>query len=204
MILYVRCKMKNKAVLEGLLFVVGEDGLTLDQIEEVLGLKEEEVKEVVNELKHSYENEDRGLRIDFLGNRLKLTTKFEHREYYQKLLENPETNTLSQAALETLAIIAYNEPITRMQIDKLRGVGSSQMIRKLVAKGLVKESGRSDLPGRPILYETTNDFLDYFGLSNIKELPDMEKYIEASEAEIEEEKDLYTSKYKEEKDNENR
>lgn len=204
MILYVRCKMKNKAVLEGLLFVVGEDGLTLDQIEEVLGLKEEEVKEVVNELKHSYESEDRGLRIDFLGNRLKLTTKFEHREYYQKLLENPETNTLSQAALETLAIIAYNEPITRMQIDKLRGVGSSQMIRKLVAKGLVKESGRSDLPGRPILYETTNDFLDYFGLSNIKELPDMEKYIEASEAEIEEEKDLYTSKYKEEKDNENR
>lgn len=204
MILYVRCKMKNKAVLEGLLFVVGEDGLTLDQIEEVLELKEEEVKELVNELKHSYENEDRGLRIDFLGNRLKLTTKFEHREYYQKLLENPETNMLSQAALETLAIIAYNEPITRMQIDKLRGVGSSQMIRKLVAKGLVKESGRSDLPGRPILYETTNDFLDYFGLSNIKELPDMEKYIEASEAEIEEEKDLYTSKYKEEKDNENR
>ena len=196
--------MKNKAVLEGLLFVVGEDGLTLDQIEEVLELKEEEVKELVKELKHSYENEDRGLRIDFLGNRLKLTTKFEHREYYQKLLENPETNTLSQAALETLAIIAYNEPITRMQIDKLRGVGSSQMIRKLVAKGLVKESGRSDLPGRPILYETTNDFLDYFGLSNIKELPDMEKYIEASEAEIEEEKDLYTSKYKEEKDNENR
>lgn len=204
MILYVRCRMKNKAVLEGLLFVVGEDGLTLDQIEEVLELKEEEAKELVNELKHSYENEDRGLRIDFLGNRLKLTTKFEHRQYYQKLLENPETNTLSQAALETLAIIAYNEPITRMQIDKLRGVGSSQMIRKLVAKGLVKESGRSDLPGRPILYETTNDFLDYFGLSNIKELPDMEKYIEASEAEIEEEKDLYTSKYKEEKDNENR
>lgn len=196
--------MKNKAVLEGLLFVVGEDGLTLDQIEEVLGLKEEKVKELVNELKHSYENEDRGLRIDFLGNRLKLTTKFEHRQYYQKLLENPETNTLSQAALETLAIIAYNEPITRMQIDKLRGVGSSQMIRKLVAKGLVKESGRSDLPGRPILYETTNDFLDYFGLSNIKELPDMEKYIEASETETEEEKDLYTSKYKEEKDNENR
>ena len=196
--------MKNKAVLEGLLFVVGEDGLTLDQIEEVLELKEEEVKELVNELKHSYENEDRGLRIDFLGNRLKLTTKFEHREYYQKLLENPETNMLSQAALETLAIIAYNEPITRMKIDKLRGVASSQMIRKLVAKGLVKESGRSDLPGRPILYETTNDFLDYFGLSNIKELPDMEKYIEASEAEIEEEKDLYTSKYKEEKDNENR
>lgn len=189
--------MKNKAVLEGLLFVVGEDGLTLDQIEEVLEVKEEEAKQLVNDLKHNYEEEDRGLRIDYLGNRLKLTTKFEHREYYQKLLENPETNILSQAALETLAIIAYNEPITRMQVDKIRGVSSGQMIRKLVAKGLIKESGRSDLPGRPILYETTNEFLDYFGLSNIKELPDMEKYIEASEEELKEEKDLYTSKYKE-------
>ena len=190
--------MKNKAVLEGLLFVVGEDGLTLDQIEEVLEITEEEVKSLVNDLKQSYEAEDRGLRIDFLGNRLKLTTKFEHRQYYQKLLENPETNILSQAALETLAIIAYNEPITRMQVDKIRGVSSSQMIRKLVAKGLIKESGRSDLPGRPILYETTNDFLDYFGLKNIEELPDMEKYIEEAEEEVDEEKDLYTSKYKEE------
>ena len=190
--------MKNKAVLEGLLFVVGEDGLTLDQIEEVLEITEEEVKALVNDLKQSYEAEDRGLRIDFLGNRLKLTTKFEHREYYQKLLENPETNILSQAALETLAIIAYNEPVARMQVDKIRGVSSSQMIRKLVAKGLIKESGRSDLPGRPILYETTNDFLDYFGLKNIEELPDMEKYIEEAEEDTEEEKDLYTSKYKEE------
>ena len=190
--------MKNKAVLEGLLFVVGEDGLTLDQIEEVLEITEEEVKSLVNDLKQSYEAEDRGLRIDFLGNRLKLTTKFEHRQYYQKLLENPETNILSQAALETLAIIAYNEPVTRMQVDKIRGVSSSQMIRKLVAKGLIKESGRSDLPGRPILYETTNDFLDYFGLKNIEELPDMEKYIEEAEEEVDEEKDLYTSKYKEE------
>ena len=115
-------------------------------------------------------------------------------------LENPDTNILSQAALETLAIIAYNEPITRIQVDKIRGVSSGQMIRKLVAKGLIKESGRSDLPGRPILYETTNDFLDYFGLKNIEELPDMEKYIEEAEEEIEEEKDLYTAKYKEDEE----
>ena len=124
--------MKNKAVLEGLLFVVGEDGLTLDQIEQVLELTEEEVKELVNNLKHSYGSDDRGLRIDFLGNRLKLTTKFEHRKYYQKLLENPETNILSQAALETLAIIAYNEPLTRIEVDKIRGVSSGQMVRKLI------------------------------------------------------------------------
>lgn len=190
--------MKNKAVLEGLLFVVGEDGLTLDQIVEVLDINEDEAKALVQDLKHSYEEEDRGLRIDYLGNRLKLTTKYEHREYYQKLLENPETNILSQAALETLAIIAYNEPITRVEVDKIRGVSSSQMIRKLVAKGLIKESGRSELPGRPILYETTNEFLDYFGLKNIDELPDMEKYIDEANEEIDEEQDLYTSKYKDE------
>lgn len=188
----------KKAVLEGLLFVVGEEGLTFDQIEDVLEIDEEESKKLLYELKHDYEDENRGLRIDFLGNRFKLTTKYEHREYYQKLLENPETNTLSQAALETLAIIAYNEPITRVQIDAMRGVGSTQIIRKLVAKGFIKEVGRSDLPGRPILYETTSEFLDYFGLSTIKDLPDMNSFIEESEKEDNEESDLYTSKYKEE------
>ena len=152
----------KKAVLEGLLFVVGEEGLTLEQIEDVLEIEEVESKELLMELKKDYEDDNRGLRIDFLGNRFKLTTKFEHRSYYQKLIENPETNVLSQSALETLAIIAYNEPITRVQVDELRGVGSVQMIRKLVAKGFIKEVGRSDLPGRPILYETTSDFLDYF------------------------------------------
>lgn len=188
----------KKAVLEGILFVVGEEGLTFDQIEDVLEIDEEESKKLLYELKHDYEDENRGLRIDFLGNRFKLTTKYEHREYYQKLLENPETNTLSQAALETLAIIAYNEPITRVQIDAMRGVGSTQIIRKLVAKGFIKEVGRSDLPGRPILYETTSEFLDYFGLSTIKDLPDMNSFIEESEKEDNEESDLYTSKYKEE------
>ena len=187
----------KKAVLEGLLFVVGEEGLTLEQIQDVLKIDEEESKKILYELKHDYESDERGLRIDFLGNRFKLTTKYEHREYYQKLLENPETNTLSQAALETLAIIAYNEPITRVQIDAMRGVGTTQIIRKLVAKGFIKEVGRSDLPGRPILYETTSEFLDYFGLSTIKDLPDMNCFIEENE-EDNEESDLYTSKYKEE------
>lgn len=189
----------NKAVLEGLLFVVGEEGLTLEQIEDVLGINEDESKELLKNLKREYEEDGRGLRIDFLGNRFKLTTKYEHREYYQKLIENPETNVLSQAALETLAIIAYNEPITRVQVDALRGIGSSQMIRKLVAKGFIKEVGRSELPGRPILYETTSEFLDYFGLSTIDDLPDMNQFIEeADESDESEESDLYTSRYKEE------
>lgn len=189
----------NKAVLEGLLFVVGEDGLTLGQIEDVLEINEEESKTLLMELKKDYEDDSRGLRIDFLGNRFKITTKFEHRSYYQKLIENPETNVLSQSALETLAIIAYNEPITRVEIDKLRGVGSVQMIRKLVAKGFIKEVGRSDLPGRPILYETTSEFLDYFGLATIQDLPDMRDFLEENEStEEDNESDLYTSKYLEE------
>lgn len=192
--------MNNKAILEGLLFVVGEEGLTLDQIEDVLEIDEEVSKELLMELKKDYEEDNRGLRIDFLGNRFKLTTKFEHREYYQRLIENPESNLLSQSALETLAIIAYNEPITRIQVETIRGVNCTQIIRKLVAKGLIKESGRSDMPGRPILYETTSEFLDYFGLSTIEDLPDMKDFIAESETIDDEDKesDLYTSKYKEE------
>ncbi len=189
-----------KAVLEGLLFVVGEDGLTIEQIEDVLNTDEENAKNLVMELKKDYEDESRGLRIDFLGNRFKITTKFEHKEFYQKLLENPETNFLSQAALETLAIIAYNEPITRVQIDNIRGVGSTSIIRKLVAKGFIKESGRSELPGRPILYETTHEFLDYFGLASIEELPNIDDIMNSVNEEVDENKDLYTSKYTEKDD----
>lgn len=188
----------NKAVLEGLLFIVGEDGLTIDQIVDVLGVDEENAKALIMELKKDYEDESRGLRIDFLGNRFKITTKFEHKEYYQKLIENPLTNTLSQAALETLAIIAYNEPITRVQVDAIRGVSSISIIRKLVAKGFIKESGRSDLPGRPILYETTNEFLDYFGLSSVDDLPKLEDIMPKDGEVIDEQKDLYQSKYKDE------
>lgn len=192
----------NKALLEGFLFVVGEDGLTIKQIGELLEIDDEEVKEVLEELKKDYEAEDRGLRIDFLGNKLKLTTKFEHREYYQKLIENPETNYLSQSALETLAIIAYNQPITRIQVDTIRGVGSRDVMRKLVAKGFIKEVGRSGLPGRPILYETTSEFLDYFGLATIDDLPNMESFIEElAQKNNDDEDDLYKSKYVEIKEN---
>ena len=187
--------MENRAILEGLLFVVGEDGLNIEQIKDVFHIYEEEAKNLIFDLKNSYNNPDRGLRIDFLGNKIKLTTKPEHKAYYQKLILNPETNVLSQAALETLAIIAYNEPVTRMQIDELRGVSTVQIIRKLVAKGFIKESGRSNLPGRPILYETTSEFLDYFGLNSIDDLPDMRDFITQDENEAE--VDLYHSKYKE-------
>ena len=181
------------AALEGLLFVVGDDGLSINQMMEILEIEHDEAVELINKLKESYEDSNRGIRLHFLGNTFKLTTKVEHRKYYQKLLVNEENNTLSNSALETLAIVAYNEPITRVEVDEIRGVQTAQMIRKLVAKGLLKECGRSELPGRPILYKTTSEFLDYFGLSDISELPKITpKQQDNSEV------DLYKSKYEEE------
>ena len=190
--------MNLKAVIEGLLFVVGDDGLDLDEISKILEISKDETKELIKELQNDYQSSDRGIRIDFLGDKLKLTTKKEHNTYYQKLLTTEDNNNLSQAALETLAIIAYNQPITRVKVDELRGISNNHIIRKLVAKGLIKEGGRSNMPGRPILYETTSEFLDYFGLSSIDELPDMREFLEEEEKETEDDVDLYQSKYKEE------
>ena len=190
--------MNLKAVIEGLLFVVGDDGLDLDEISKILEISKDETKELIKELQNDYQSSDRGIRIDFLGDKLKLTTKKEHNMYYQKLLTTEDNNNLSQAALETLAIIAYNQPITRVKVDELRGISNNHIIRKLVAKGLIKEGGRSNMPGRPILYETTSEFLDYFGLSSIDELPDMRDFLEEEEKEKEDDVDLYQSKYKEE------
>ncbi len=185
-------------VLEGILFVVGDEGLTLNQICDILDIDMEKAKELLMELKKSYDADNRGIRISYLGDAFKLTTKKEHKEYYKKLIENPENNTLSQAALETLAIIAYNQPITRVEIDEMRGVSNVHMLRKLLAKGLIKEAGKSTLPGRPNLYATTSEFLDYFGLSSISDLPTI---ISESE-EPNEDKDLFTSIYKEEENDE--
>lgn len=181
------------AALEGLLFVVGDDGLNINQMMEILEVEHDEAVDLINKLKNSYEEENRGIRLHFLGNTFKLTTKSEHRKYYEKLLVNEENNRLSNSALETLAIVAYNEPITRIEVDDIRGVYSGVMIRKLVAKGLLKECGKSDAPGRPILYKTTSEFLDYFGLSDIKDLPKIEKQ-EKEDTEV----DLYKSKYQDE------
>ena len=186
--------VEKKAALEGLLFVVGDDGLTISGIMEILDIEHDEALELINELKRDYESSERGIRIHFLGNTFKLTTKEEHHAYYQKLLINEESNSLSNSALETLAIIAYNEPITRIEVDEIRGVNTGQMIRKLVAKGLLKECGRSEMAGHPILYKTTSEFLDYFGLSTIDDLPKIEKVVTENDNEV----DLYKSKYQEE------
>lgn len=188
--------MNLKGALEGILFVVGDEGITLERICEIMQISMDDAKKLLKELKSSYESDERGIRISYLGDAFKLTTKQEHKEYYEKLVENPDNHLLSTAALEVLAIVAYNQPITRVEIDEMRGVSSVHIIRRLLAKGLLKESGKSTMPGRPNLYKTTSDFLDYFGLATINDLPsiDLSKYGEN------EEKELFTSIYKEEGD----
>jgi len=181
-----------KGIIEGLLYVQGDLGLTIEQVSEILQITTEESKQLILSLKQDYIEQDRGLRINYLGNSFKLTTKEEHKEYFKKLLENPKNNSLSNAALETLAIIAYNEPITRGEIDEMRGVESVYVLRRLLAKGLVKECGKSEKPGHPILYKTTNEFLDYFGLASKENLPKIEILTEEENAE----KDLFKSTYK--------
>ncbi len=190
--------MNLLGVLEGILFVVGDEGISLKKICEIMDISLEEAKSLLKELKQTYENDARGIRISYLGDAFKLTTKQEHKEYYKKLVENPENHLLSPSALEVLAIVAYNQPITRVEIDEMRGVSSSHMIRRLVAKGLLKEAGKSTMPGRPNLYKTTSDFLDYFGLATIEDLPSID-LLEYHKDE-EEEKDLFTSIYKEEEE----
>lgn len=183
-----------KGIIEGLLYVQGDQGLTIKEVSNILEISEDDAKQLILSLKQDYIDEDRGLRINYLGNSFKLTTKEEHKEYFKKLLENPQNNTLSNQALETLAIIAYNEPLTRIDVDEIRGVDSVYVMRRLLAKGLIKECGRSDKPGHPILYKTTDEFLDYFGLASKEELPKIE-VLESIESE---DKDLFKSTYKDE------
>ncbi len=184
--------MDLEGVLEGLLFVQGDEGITLNEICKILEIDMDEAKTLLLKLKNSYEEKNRGLRIRFLGNAFKLTTKEEHKAYYQKLFTIPENRELSAQALEVLAIIAYNEPITRVEIDEMRGLSSDYTLRKLIAKGLVKEAGKSTMPGRPNLYKTTHEFLDYFGLATLEDLPKLPE-----KEEKQEERELFTSIYKE-------
>lgn len=188
--------MNLLGVIEGLLFAVGDEGITLKSLCEILDITTDRAKELLKELQKRYESDAYGIRVSYLGDAFKLTTKKEHKDYYHKLLGNPETQTLSESNLEVLAIIAYNQPITRVLIDELRGVACGQIIRKLCARGLVKIVGKSKLPGKPNLYGTTKEFLDYFGLASLEDLPK----VEIEETSQEEETELFTSIYKDDND----
>lgn len=184
-----------KAVIEGLLFLSGSEGITIDDIGKTIELSNEEIKQIIDQIKADTESKDRGIKLVFLGNHYKFTTKEEHKEYYKKLVTEELDSNLSQSALETLAIIAYNQPITRIEIDEIRGVNSNYVIRKLLIKGLIEDIGRSELPGRPKQYIVTDLFLDHFGLESTDDLPDLK--IDEEETVEDEEKNLFKSKYTE-------
>lgn len=183
-----------KALIEGLLFVKGSDGLSLEELIKLTEGNIEEIKKSLKNLYDDYQSNERGIQLELLGNKYKLTTKEEHKEYYKKIVYEEESSNLSQSALETLAIIAYNQPITRLEIDEIRGVNSTYVLRKLMIKNLIQEVGRAELAGHPRLYGVTNDFLDYFGLSSVKDLPELQPVEEIDK----EETNLFDSKYKEE------
>ncbi|KIO63038.1 hypothetical protein B4064_0513 [Caldibacillus thermoamylovorans] len=180
-------------ILESLLFAAGDEGLTLKQIAKVMELPEFEVEEMIQLLKNDYDhNENRGISLIQIAGTYQLATKKEYAIYLKRLVEVPNASTLSQAALETLTIIAYKQPITRVEIEEIRGVKTERPIQTLVAKGLIQEVGRAEGTGRAILYGTTKEFLDYFGLKDLKELPPLP---ETEENDItQEEADLFFEK----------
>ena len=185
--------MNLLGVLEGILFAVGDEGITLKGLCDVMDIDIDEAKDLLMQIQKRYESDEYGIRVSYLGDAFKLTTKKEHKDYYHKLLGNPESQTLSETALEVLAIIAYNQPITRVMIDEMRGVACGQIVRKLTARGLVKTVGKSKMPGKPNIYGTTREFLDYFGLASIEDLPKMN----LDDIDEDKETELFTSIYKE-------
>ena len=160
------------SVLEGLLFVAGDDGITLEEASYILELERSAVRQLLDELKKRLEDENSGLELLLTASHYKLVTKASLKSYIEKYAVSPYSSQLSQASLETLAIIAYKQPVTRVDIESIRGVQSSGSIQKLLLRDLIEEAGRLETPGRPKLYKTTAYFMDYFGLESLDALPD--------------------------------
>ncbi|CAI3486007.1 SMC-Scp complex subunit ScpB [Enterococcus cecorum] len=160
--------------LEALLFVAGDEGMSINELSYVLSLSTEQVFEGLVQLNQKYkEDETCAIELKEYANRYMMTTKGKYQNLLQKYSQSPMAARLSQAALETLAVIAYKQPLTRMEVDQIRGVNSSASIQKLLNFQLIEEKGRLEVPGRPRIYATTDYFMDYFGLKNIDELPDI-------------------------------
>lgn len=168
--------VKLKAILEGLLFLVGDDGLTIEQASKSMDISTKKAEQLFDALQKDYVDDSRGFEIERYGSRYRFLSKAFVHEAAKKLFSIDKISKLSNAALETLAIIAYKQPITRVEIEEIRGVGADVMIRKLEARGLIKEEGRSDAPGRPFLYSVTDEFMDAFKLLSLDELPDLPEF----------------------------
>ena len=169
-------KERMLAILEGLLFLCGDDGLSIEQAAASMDATEEYVAELFDELQKYYLQESRGIEIARFGEKYRFLSKAAIHDAAKKLFQTSTEAKLSNAALETLAIIAYKQPITRVEIEEIRGVGADVMLRKLDARGLIQEDGRSEAAGRPILYSVTDEFLDSFKLLSLDELPELPQF----------------------------
>ncbi|MGX6970722.1 SMC-Scp complex subunit ScpB [Vagococcus bubulae] len=186
--------------IEALLFVSGEEGISISEVSHLTQETTANIYQVIEELKEKY-NSDMGSALTILevGDRFMMTTKKEMAELLKNYAQSSINQKLSKIALETLAIIAYKQPITRSEIEQIRGVQSSGSIQRLVHKQLIEEKGRVDGPGRAILYGTTAYFFDYFGLKSMDDLPDIHELDEELDAEVES-TDLFFDRFKEQFD----
>jgi segregation and condensation protein B len=169
-------ELSLSARIEALLFVA-PGAVTAAQLAAALDVPTADVEKGLNELAADYEDnyQNRGLRLQRHRGRVQLTSAAETAEWIERFLGLAASGHLSRAALETLAIVAYQQPVTRPQIDAIRGVNSDGVLKSLLSKGLVAEGGRAEAVGRPILYNTTSEFLQYFGFNSLKELPPLEE-----------------------------
>lgn len=166
---------KSKGVIEAILFAAGRE-VKITELMSALEASSEEVITLVESMKEDYKNENRGLQIVNVGEAYQLSTKQEYYEYLYTIFDKRNKPNLSQAAIETLAIIAYNPKITRAEIEAIRGVNSDGTIYKLLDYNLIEETGTLDAPGRPGTYGVTSEFLRIFGFNNLNELPDLPRY----------------------------
>ena len=166
---------KIKGILEAILFAAGRE-VKISEIMSALEISEEEVLNSMELLRMDYEKEDRGLSIVKINDAYQICTKKDYYEYIYPIFDKRAKPNLSQAALETLAIIAYNPRVTRAEIESIRGVNSDGTIYKLLDYNLIEEAGKLDAPGKPMAYKVSNEFFRMFGISSLEELPDLPRY----------------------------
>lgn len=168
-------KEKTKGIIEAILFAAGRP-VTEEEFMLSLELPKEEIKNIIQNMQENYKEQNRGIEIIKIENGYQMCSKTELHEYIYPILDKRAKPRLSTAALETLSIIAYNPRITRPEIEAIRGVNVDGAIYKLMEFGLIEHAGKSDLPGKPMTYKTSNEFLKMFGYSSLNDLPELPKY----------------------------
>lgn len=177
-----------KAIVEAILFAVG-NSVTIEKLAEVMETDKKKIREIIAQLKADYEADDRGIELIELENAVQLGTKGMAYDYLAKIAKTPPKYVLTDTVLETLSIVAYKQPVTRSEIEKIRGVSCDHAVNKLIEYELIEEVGRLDAPGKPLLFGTTEQFLRSFGVKSIGDLPEMnpeivEDFKQQAEAEI--------------------